>query len=77
MTLTHYRYNGPPSGVSLRLDQHAETLDVQLHPGEPVELPADHDYTRVLLALNHLQPLPVHPRPAAKAPKPQLPAKDE
>jgi hypothetical protein len=77
MTLTRYRYNGPPSGVSLRLDQHAETLDRQLHPGEPVELPAEHDYTRVLLALKHLQPLPVQPRPAAKAPKPQLPAKDE
>jgi hypothetical protein len=77
MTLTRYRYNGPPSGVSLRLAQHAETLDRQLHPGEPVELPADHDYTRVLLALNHLQPLPNHTKTAGKTPKPQPPAKDE
>lgn len=77
MTLTRYRYNGPPSGVSLRLDNTQPSLDIQLHPGEPVELPADHDYTRVLLALNHLQPLPTHTRPAGKTPKPQPPAKDE
>ncbi|KAB2518463.1 hypothetical protein F8N49_22055 [Pseudomonas sp. GXM4] len=76
MNLSRYLYTGPPSGVTLRLNEHRETLDVQLHPGQSVELPAAHDYTRVLLALNHLQPLPTPSRPAGKTPKPLSLAKD-
>jgi hypothetical protein len=75
MTLTRYRYTGPPSAASLRLGETQPLLDVRLHPGEPVELPTDHDYTRVLIALKHLQPLPTT-APASKTPKPQPPAKD-
>jgi hypothetical protein len=76
MHLTRYRYNGPPSGVSLRLSETQPSFDVRLHPGEPVELPADHEYTRVLIALKHLQPLPAPTKPAAKTPKPPAYAKD-
>ena len=76
MNLSRYVYTGPPSGVTLRLNQRGETLDVQLHPGQTVELPAAHDYTRVLLALKHLQPLPNPSKPAGKTPKPLSLAKD-
>lgn len=76
MNLSRYTYTGPPSGVTLRLNEHRETLDVQLHPGQTVELPAAHDYTRVLLALKHLHPLPVLSKPAGKTPKPLSLAKD-
>lgn len=76
MNLSRYTYTGPPSGVTLRLNEHGETLDVQLHPGQTVELPAAHDYTRVLLALKHLQPLPTPSGPAGKTPKPLSRAKD-
>jgi len=34
-----------------------EVLDVRLHPGKPVQLPAEHDYTQTLLGLGYLQPL--------------------
>ncbi|MHC8349218.1 hypothetical protein ACYZT7_07490 [Pseudomonas sp. RT4P38] len=66
MTLTRYRYTGPQSAASLRVGDTGE-LDVQLMPGKPVELPADHEYTVVLLALKHLTPLP----PNAKPKKPE------
>lgn len=62
MTLTRYTYNGPPSCVSLRVGPANELLDAQLMPGKPVELPSDHEYTLVLLALKLLAPLPVEPR---------------
>ncbi|NMX60199.1 hypothetical protein [Pseudomonas sp. WS 5079] len=54
MKLTEYLYTGPQSGASLRVD--GELLDVQLQPGKPVELPADHEYTQVLLELKLLVP---------------------
>jgi hypothetical protein len=64
MKLTTYRYAGPPSCASLRVGKTGEHLEVLLHPGRPVSMPADHEYTRVLLALKHLQPLHAnHPNP--------------
>lgn len=61
MNLTRYRYTGPLSAVSLRVG--GKLLDVQLLPGALVNLPDDHDYTKVLLELKHL-----HLEPAAVAP---------
>lgn len=58
MTLTRYTYKGPPSAASLRVGEKAELLDVRLQPGKPCELPAEHEYTQVLLALGHLEPAP-------------------
>ncbi|SDA63411.1 hypothetical protein SAMN03159443_01906 [Pseudomonas sp. NFACC15-1] len=63
MKLTTYRYAGPPSCASLRVGKTGERLEVLLHPGQPVSMPADHEYTRVLLALKHLHPQPVNPLP--------------
>jgi hypothetical protein len=67
MNLTRYRYTGPQSAASLHVGDTAEPLDVQLLPGKPVELPADHEYTLVLLALKHLAPLPPNAKPANKS----------
>lgn len=64
MKLTTYRYAGPPSCASLRVGKTGERLEVLLHPGQPVSMPADHEYTRVLLALKHLHPLHANPLPA-------------
>lgn len=61
MKLTTYRYAGPPSCASLRVGKTGERLEVLLHPGQPVSMPADHEYTRVLLALKHLHPLLPNP----------------
>ena len=47
-----YRYNGPISAVTLK-----DGTEVMLHPGKIVDLPADHGYTRTLLALSHLAPV--------------------
>ena len=55
--LTQYLYTGPQSCASLRVGD-GKLLDVQLLPGKPVDLPADHEYTIVLLALRHLELLP-------------------
>jgi hypothetical protein len=66
MNLTRYRYTGPQSAASLNVGDTAEPLDVQLLPNKPVALPADHEYTVVLLALKHLTPLPAHTKPANK-----------
>ncbi|MDR1709656.1 MAG: hypothetical protein LBS70_08060 [Candidatus Accumulibacter sp.] len=46
-----YRYNGPISAVSLK-----DGAEVMLHPGKTVELPAEHEYTKTLLARGHLTP---------------------
>lgn len=64
MKLTRYLYNGPQSAASLRVGVSRELLEVQLSPGKPVSLPADHEYTLVLLELQHLEP---DTKPAAKA----------
>lgn len=67
MTLTRYRYTGPQSCASLRVGEARELLDVQLIPGQPVELPSDHEYTLVLLELKHLVLLPTAEKKGAKA----------
>lgn len=54
MKLTRYRYNGPQSAASLRVGADRKLLDVQLVPNQTVDLPADHEYTQVLLELRHL-----------------------
>lgn len=75
MNLTRYLYTGPQSAVSLRVGDTGQPLDVQLLPGKPAELPADHEYTVVLLALKHLAPLP--PKAGNKsAAAPQKPEKE-
>lgn len=55
MKLTSYLYTGPLSSASLRTE--GEPLDVRLIPGKPVELPAEHEYTLVLLHLKQLTPI--------------------
>lgn len=67
MNLTRYLYTGPQSAACLRVGTSAELLDVQLLPGLPVELPAEHDYTVVLLALKHLRPLQTAATPVTYA----------
>lgn len=57
MTLTRYTYRGPRSATTLRVGPKAELLEVALIPGKPCALPADHEYTRTLLALKRLEPL--------------------
>lgn len=73
-TLTLYLYTGPQSSASLRVGTDGELLDVQLLPGKPVELPADHEYTIVLLALKHLELLP--PKVASEAVPAPVPASE-
>jgi len=58
MNLTRYIYSGPQSAASLRVGDKRELFEAQLYPGKPVELPADHEYTQVLIALKHLKPAP-------------------
>ncbi|WP_374424503.1 hypothetical protein [Chromobacterium sp.] len=48
-----YLYSGPISGVTL-----ADGQEIMLFPGAEVDMPEQHDYTRMLLALRHLSPLP-------------------
>lgn len=72
MNLTRYLYKGPQSGASLRVGDKRELLEVQLTPGKPVKLPADHEYTQVLLELQHLEPLAPESKATAKvSPAPQ------
>ncbi|TBN35515.1 hypothetical protein [Pseudomonas sp. BGI-2] len=66
MELTRYLYNGPPSAATLRVGESRELLDVQLSPGMPAELPPEHEYTLVLLELQHLELLPAETKRAAK-----------
>lgn len=54
MTLTRYRYSGPRSACALRTAD--GLLEAELIPGRSVELPADHEYTQVLLCLKQLTP---------------------
>ena len=68
MNLTRYIYLGPQSAACLRVDDSADLLDVQLLHNKPVELPAKHEYTRVLLALKHLVEAPVEQTPASVQP---------
>lgn len=66
MKLNRYLYKGPQSAATLRLVEPGKLLEVQLMPGKRVDLPADHEYVHVLLALKHLELLP---DPAADAPE--------
>ncbi|MFJ2713418.1 hypothetical protein ACIOZM_21430 [Pseudomonas sp. NPDC087346] len=66
MKLTRYIYTGPPSAASLRVGEARELLEVQLLPGKPVGLPADHEYTLVLLELKHLVLAPPDAKPVSK-----------
>lgn len=66
MNLTRYTYTGPQSAASLRVGDTRELLEVRLLPGKPVELPADHEYTLVLLELKHLVLLPSAEKPTGK-----------
>jgi hypothetical protein len=80
-----YLYKGPKGGVTLRLKDATtgELTDheVSLNTGALVDLPADHEYTKLLLAMGHLDEqddLPAK-RPALAAvptatPTPKLPA---
>ena len=70
MKLTRYRYNGPQSAASLRVGPDCKLLDVQLVPNQVVDLPAEHEYTQVLLELRHLtlEPDTATTAPAAAAP---------
>lgn len=77
MKLTRYIYNGPQSAATLRVSDARELLDVQLLPGKPVELPADHEYTLVLLELKHLVLAAPDAKPAGKtAATPQKPGQE-
>ncbi|MFV2950090.1 hypothetical protein [Pseudomonas japonica] len=75
MNLTRYRYSGPQSAACLRVD--GGLLDVQLLPGQLVGLPADHDYTKVLLELKHLEPEPEPAKATSQPAKPKAASKDE
>lgn len=59
--MTLYRYSGPPSGATI------DGKEVLLHPGADVELPADNDYVRTLVALGHLTEVSKPVAPARKA----------
>lgn len=57
-----HRYDGPLASVTL-----ADGSDVILNPGADVDLPADHEYVRTLVALGRLTPVPsAEPKPAKK-----------
>lgn len=67
MNLTRYIYSGPQSAASLRVGEKRELFEAQLLPGKPVELPPDHEYTQVLIALKHLAPAPPISAPVSPA----------
>lgn len=67
MNLTTYIYKGPHSSATLRVDK--EMLEVRLITGKPVKLPAEHEYTKVLLELKHLITAPVEKTAAPKGGK--------
>ncbi|WP_448680577.1 hypothetical protein [Pseudomonas nicosulfuronedens] len=68
MKLTKYIYTGPcSSSASLRVGK--EILDVRLIPNAPASLPADHEYTKVLLQLKHLELAPVEKPTSEKGAK--------
>lgn len=54
MKRTKYKYSGPVSGATL-----ADGRELMLLPGREVELTPDCEYTKTLLALGHLVPVPV------------------
>lgn len=50
-----YLYSGPTSGVTLQDGDKAR--EVMLHANTEVELPADNEYTKTLVALGYLTPM--------------------
>ena len=48
--MSMFDYHGPVSSVSLRLGDGGPPRDVTLHPGQPVDLPADHEWVHTLVA---------------------------
>lgn len=50
-----YFYSGPITGVTLQDGD--KDREVMLHTNTHVDLPADNEYTKTLLALGHLQPV--------------------
>lgn len=62
MKLTNYVYHGPQSSVTLRVGD--EELDAFLFPNREVQLPADHDYTKALLAQKLLTLTPIQTKAA-------------
>lgn len=80
MKLTRYIYKGPQSAACLRVEGSTDLLDVQLLHNQVVELPAEHDYTLVLVALKHLvlAPAEKEQQPAqSTVPGPDLIAQDD
>ncbi|MBA2816356.1 hypothetical protein [Candidatus Pantoea persica] len=62
-----FRYDGPPSGVTLRTGEVLQ--EVLLWPGREVKMPEDHEYTQTLVCLGYLTRLdaqPVYLEPAAR-----------
>ncbi|MDD3012614.1 MAG: hypothetical protein PHC34_02800 [Candidatus Gastranaerophilales bacterium] len=49
-----YLYTGPTSGVTLNAGN-----EILLHKGEEVELPANNDYVKTLIALGYLNEIQV------------------
>ena len=60
-----YFYSGPTSGVTLQDGD--KPREVMLHAGTEVDLPADNEYTKTLLALGHLKPAAEAPAKAGKS----------
>lgn len=56
--MTDYIYQGPFQGLTLHDPAGAVLVEVVLHPGKPVSLPADHSHVVTLVAAGWLQPEP-------------------
>jgi len=63
-----WRYSGPLSSVTLRVGD--ENLDVVLHPGKIVRLPAEHEFTQTLVAQKRLVRVE-EPQAATQPPPPE------
>jgi len=73
MQIQRYRYIGPLSGASLRVD--GQDVDVLLNPKTPVDLPPDHPFTQALVAQKRLIELPLSADAGAPNPPPPNPPK--
>jgi len=69
-----YLYTGPFSGVTLKTLEGPK--EVLLHPNEEVDLPADNEYVKTLVARKHLnQPINTAEPKAAKTAAPSSTSK--
>lgn len=74
--MSRFIYEGPVSSVTLRLADGTEA-EVALHPGRAVDLPADHDYVRTLVARGFLRSAGVSPAiPGSVGVSPAIPGRD-